>query len=144
MQVQQGQGGAGTGTGTTSVFTETLRSAIQEFKTQQEKYSLFLSKTNSSEKGGQKRHEKTVQNVLNVDCVMMPCCAANSLSSGNSGNGNQVNAHQKKMWPLAMLAEYSTKSTRIGFTEEHGTLWKLVEKKDHFPGFRALLLASVS
>lgn len=120
-----------------SVFTDTLRSAIQEFKTQQEKYSLFLSKTSTDEKAGQKRNEKTIQNILNVDSVIIPGCCATSLS-----NSDQINLHFKKMWPLAMLAEYSTKNTRIGFTEEHGTLWKFVEKKDHFPGFRALLLAS--
>ena len=119
-----------------TAFTESLRSAIQEFKLQQEKYSLFLSKTTPSV---ERKSEKNLQNLLNVECVLMPCCPAIT-SSKDKLKSNPL----RKMWPMALLAQYSTNTTRIGFIEEHGTLWKLVQKRDQYPGFRVIIAAVVS
>jgi len=121
-----------------SAFTESLRSAIQEFKLQQEKYSLFLSKTTTERTD--RRSENNLNNILNVECVLMPSCSVFT-NSGKSVD-RMKNSPLQKMWPMALLAQYSTNTTRMGFIEEHGTLWKLVQKRDQYPGFRVILQAS--
>lgn len=118
-------------------LSDTLRDAIQEFKTQQEKYSLFLSKTSTITAIGPVKGQRNLQSCVNVDVVLMPCCS--SLTSMNKFQGRQLVAPLKKIWPTALAAQYSSNATRIGFIEEYGTLWRLVEKKDQMPGTRVYL-----
>ena len=123
-----------------SLSTESLRSAILEFKAQQEKYNLFLSKTSATGTIGPARSERTLPNVLNVDCVLMPCCP--SFATPQTFQGRPLTAPLKKVWPSALLAQYSTNATRIGFIEEIGSLWRLCERKDQHPGTRVVLQTS--
>lgn len=116
---------------------DTLRDAIQEFKSQQEKYSLFLSKSSMSTAIGPMKSERTLQNCLNVDVVLMPCSASTSFTT--TFEGRHLTAPLKKIWPTALTAQYSSNSVRMGFIEEYGTLWKLVHKKDQTPGYRVYL-----
>lgn len=50
----------------------------------------------------------------------------------------------QKIWPDALVAHYHHNIAKIGNIESHGSLWKLVHRKDNQVGYRVMLQASVS
>jgi hypothetical protein len=71
-----------------------------------------------------------VSKLLNIDSVIMPM-------------GNDLFSNQR-LWPQALNAFYRDSLGRIANIESHGSLWKLVPRKDNMPGQRVLLQSAVS
>jgi hypothetical protein len=69
--------------------------------------------------------------ITNVDSIIMPM-------------GSDLFSNQR-LWPQALNANYRELMTRIGNIESHGSLWKLIPRKD-LPGVghRVMLQSSVS
>jgi hypothetical protein len=111
---------------------EDIERRIKEYKLSHE---LLLKKakenpfTRSFEKpsGRQTVDMSSVLKLLDLECIIMP--VSFDLSSFNSQH--------------ALVANYITKMVEIGFIESHGGLWKLIQRKDAFPGIRTYIQASV-
>lgn len=68
--------------------------------------------------------------IINLDSVIMPM-----------GSETQIN---QKLWPQALVANYREYKGVMGNIESHGSLWKLLPRKDNFPGFRVYLQSTVN
>lgn len=73
--------------------------------------------------------EVQLSGILNVESLFMPA-------------GEDVQSAQK-LWPQALVSGRYGETVRMGNIESHGSLWKLVQRKDSSPGVRALMQASV-
>ena len=111
---------------------EEIDRRVKEFKLNHE---LLLKKTKenpftrSFEKPSDRQTSDapSVLKILDIECIIMP--VSFELSSFNSQH--------------ALVANYLHKVVDIGFIESHGGLWKLIQRKDAFPGVRVLIQASV-
>ena len=111
---------------------EDIERRIKEYKLSHE---LLLKKakenpfTRSFEKpsGRQTVDMSGVLKLLDLECIIMP--VSFDLSSFNSQH--------------ALVANYITKMVEIGFIESHGGLWKLIQRKDAFPGIRTYIQATL-
>jgi hypothetical protein len=70
-----------------------------------------------------------VSKLLNIDSVIMPM-------------GNDLFSNQR-LWPQALNAFYRDSQGRIANIESHGSLWKLIPRKDNMPGQRVFLQSAV-
>jgi hypothetical protein len=77
---------------------------------------------------GSNAEEMKLNAILNVESVFMPA-------------GEDVQSAQK-LWPQALVAGRYGESVRMGNIESHGSLWKLIQRKDNSPGVRALIQAA--
>eukprot|EP01039_Chlorochromonas_danica_P009537 gene9537-10541_t len=69
-----------------------------------------------------------IEQILNQDIVIMPVSAST--------------VSNKRLWPQALAAKYSTNTATIGNIESHGTLWRLLPHSDGYPGNRVFVQAS--
>jgi hypothetical protein len=74
--------------------------------------------------------EALIVKILNQEVIFMPM-------------GSDV-AVSQKIWPHALVAQYHHGCAKIGNIESHGSLWKLIHRKDNHVGFRVIMQASVS
>jgi hypothetical protein len=50
----------------------------------------------------------------------------------------------QRLWPQALNGNFRDLIVKIGSIESHGSLWKLIPRKDNLPGQRIILQAAVS
>lgn len=71
-----------------------------------------------------------ISKLINVDCIVMP--------SGSDNYSTQ------RLWPQALIAQYRDNMAKISNIESHGSLWKLLPRKDNMPGQRVIFQSAVS
>lgn len=71
-----------------------------------------------------------ISKLINVDCIVMP--------SGSDSYSTQ------RLWPQALIAQYRDNMAKISNIESHGSLWKLLPRKDNMPGQRVIFQSAVS
>jgi hypothetical protein len=88
------------------------------------------SKSMSNDSGKHQTIESTFAKILGHEAILMPM-------------GTDVFTSQK-IWPDALVAHYHQNIAKMGSIESHGSLWKLIHRKDNHVGYRVMLQASVS
>ncbi len=73
--------------------------------------------------------ESTMNKVLGQEAILMPM-------------GNDIFTSQK-IWPDALVGYFHHNCAKIGNIEAHGSLWKLVHRKDNHVGYRVMLQSAV-
>lgn len=71
-----------------------------------------------------------ISKMINVDCIVMPI--------GNDHFSTQ------RLWPQALIAHYRDNVAKVSNIESHGSLWKLIPRKDNAPGQRVIIQSAVS
>lgn len=105
----------------------------QYFHTRNTTSSGYLQPANGF--GGPSNAEINAENLMilsklmNLDCIIMPV-------------GSDLISNQR-LWPQALNGNFRDLIVKIGSIESHGSLWKLIPRKDNLPGQRVILQAAV-
>lgn len=119
---------------------ENISGIIKLFKMEQEKLILkslndsrFKLKTKAATEPVKLdvavSNDTSLSKLVNADCVIMPV--------------SQSSEKYQILWPQALLANFSKCIVELGTIEAHGSLWRLIQRKDAYPGYRVIFQAVV-